>query len=81
MMSEACAGIDAQDPDFCRFFVQHAMDEHSQFTCLASCMVYWFIHLDVTDMTAQMDRMCANWERIRRQPFTIKGHHPICAGY
>ena len=72
MMSEACAGIDAQDPDFCRFFVQHAMDEHSQFTCLASCMVYWFIHLDVTDMTAQMDRMCANWERIRRQPFTIK---------
>ncbi len=73
IMGEACAGIDAQDPDFCRFFVRHAiLDEHSQFTCLASCMVYWFIHLDVTDMTAQMDCMCANWERIRRQPFAIK---------
>ncbi len=35
-------------------------------------MVYWFIRLDTTDMTLQMDRICANWERIRRQPFTIR---------
>lgn len=73
LMGEACAGVDLQDPDFRRFFARRPiLGEHGQFTCLASCMVYWFIQLDVTDMTLQMDRMCANWERIRRRPFTIK---------
>lgn len=73
LMGAACAGVDRQDPDFRRFFARRPiLDEHSQFTCLAFCMVYWFIRLDTTDMTLQMDRICANWERIRRQPFTIR---------
>ena len=56
LMGAACAGVDRQDPDFRRFFTRRPiLDEHSQFTCLAFCMVYWFIRLDTTDMTLQMD--------------------------
>ena len=49
LMGAACAGVDRQDPDFRRFFARRPiLDEHSQFTCLAFCMVYWFIRLDTT---------------------------------
>ena len=73
MMDQACACLDPQEPLLRQYFGRQAiLDESSQSTCLASCMVYTFMNLALTDMASQMDSMCTCWERTRRRPFTIK---------
>lgn len=73
ILEDACADLEPQEPGLWQYFGRHPiLDESEQFTCLAFCMVYWFMSLDVPELAGQIDSTRAAWERIRRRPINIR---------
>lgn len=72
IMADACRDLDPSEPILQHFFGRHPIaDEPDQFTCLAFCMVYTFIEPGGQDIAAQMEKMCATWESLRRKSYRI----------
>lgn len=74
LMRAACDGVNPAAPLMQQFFKRHNISgEIDRYTCLAACMVYFFMSFPTGGVSEQLKDLSENWERTRRKAYRVCG--------